>query len=109
LIQFGYDKRQGPHRRCVVLSDRERETLHEVERRLLIEDPEFARSFKARAQRLPHPTGGVGIKIFLVAGLLLSALVLVAGSLAGAVAFVGATGLIWLVWRRAGGMDQQPS
>jgi hypothetical protein len=92
-----------------VLSDREREALREVERRLLIEDPEFARSFKARAQRLPHPAGGFGIKIFLIAGLLTSALVLVAGSIGGAVAFATATGLIWLTWRWAGETDQRPS
>jgi Protein of unknown function (DUF3040) len=84
-----------------VLSDRERETLREVERRLLQEDPAFARSFEARAKRLPRPAGGPGIKIFLIAGLLLSALVLVAGSLGGALAFATATGLIWLVWRIA--------
>jgi hypothetical protein len=84
-----------------VLSDRERETLREVERRLLHEDPAFARSFEARAQLLPHPAGGLGIKIFLIAGLLLSALVLVAGSLGGALAFATGTGLIWLVWRFA--------
>jgi hypothetical protein len=92
-----------------VLSDRERDTLREVERLLLNQDPEFARSFKARAQRLPHPTSRLGIKIFLIAGLMLSALVLVAGSLGGAVAFAVATGLIWLAWRRTGGIDQQPS
>ncbi|TWF80469.1 DUF3040 family protein [Pseudonocardia hierapolitana] len=91
-----------------MLSDRERETLREVERRLLIEDPEFARYFKARAQRLPHPADGLGIKIFLIAGLLISALVLVAGSLGGAAAFAAATGLIWLTWRWAGRMDQPP-
>jgi hypothetical protein len=85
-----------------VLSDRERERLREVERRLLIEDPEFARSFEARAQLLPHPTRGFGIKIFLITGLLLSTLVLVAGSPGGAVTFAAATGLAWLVWRWAG-------
>jgi hypothetical protein len=92
-----------------VLSDRERETLREVERRLLIEDPGFARSFEARAQLLPHPTGGLAIKIFLITGLLLSALVLLAGSPGGAVTFAAATGLAWLAWRWAGGMHQQPS
>lgn len=84
-----------------MLSDRERETLREVERQLLHEDPEFARCFETRAQLLPHPIAGLGIKIFVIAGLLLSALVLVAGSLGGALAFAVATGLIWLVWRFA--------
>ncbi|MGH3547273.1 MAG: DUF3040 domain-containing protein, partial [Pseudonocardiaceae bacterium] len=40
-------------RRCVVLSDRERETLDQIQRRLLVEDPGFAQSFDADAQRLP--------------------------------------------------------
>jgi Protein of unknown function (DUF3040) len=92
-----------------VLSDREREALREVERQIMNEDPEFARSFDAAAQRLPHRAGRLGIKIFVLAGLLLSALVLVAGSFAGAVAFAVATGLIWLTWRWAGGVRQQPS
>jgi hypothetical protein len=30
---------------CVVLSDDERKTLREVERQLMLEDPEFAQSF----------------------------------------------------------------
>jgi Flp pilus assembly protein TadB len=83
-----------------MLDDNERNTLREVERRLLSEDPEFARTFDARAQRLSRASGAwSGIKIFLVAGLLVSALVLLAGSLSGAVVFAIATGLIWLVWR----------
>jgi hypothetical protein len=90
-----------------VLSDREREVLREVERQILHEDPEFARSFDARAQRLRHRAGGLGIKIFVLAGLLLSALVLVAGSLGGAVAFAIGTGLVWLAWRWAGELNQQ--
>lgn len=92
-----------------MLSDREREVLREVERRILTEDPEFARRFDARAQRLAHRAGGPGIKIFVLAGLLLSALVLVAGSLGGAVAFAVATGLIWLVWWWAGRTHEPPS
>jgi Flp pilus assembly protein TadB len=91
-----------------VLSDRDWEALREVERRLSSEDPGFARSFEARAQRLPRTsTGGAGIRIFLIAGLLLSALVAVAGSLGGAAAFATATGLVWLVWRFARETDQQ--
>ena len=91
-----------------MLSDRERETLREVEARILNENPEFARTFQARAQRLPRvSTGGVGIKIFLVVGLLLSALMLVVGSLTGALAFAIATGLVWLMWRFAGDAGQQ--
>lgn len=33
-----------------MLSDRERATLHEIERQVLIEDPDFARPFRAAGQ-----------------------------------------------------------
>jgi hypothetical protein len=90
-------------------SDHERETLLGIERRLLSEDPEFAQSFDARARHLHNASRyGVGTKIFLVAGLLISALILVVGSLGGAVAFTLGTGLIWLVWRFEAGSHQQP-
>jgi hypothetical protein len=59
-------------------------------------------------QRLPHDSHDrVGIKFFLVAGLLFSALMLVIGSLGGAVAFATGTGFIWLAWRFGAGMHQQ--
>ena len=82
-----------------MLSDHEWKTLREVERRLLTEDPEFTRSFDTRAQRLHGGSDRWGLQIFVVTGLLLSALMLVTGSLSGAVAFAAATGLIWLAWR----------
>ena len=89
-------------------SDHERETLLGIERRLLSEDPRFAQSFDARARHLHNtPRYGVGVKIFLVAGLLISALMLVIGSLGGAVAFTLGTGLIWLAWRFEAGSHQQ--
>lgn len=91
-----------------MLSDHERETLREVERRLLSDDPTFAQSFDARAQRLsPAYQDRVGFTMVIVAGLLLSALMLVIGSLGGAAAFAAGTGLIWLAWRFGGGMHQQ--
>jgi hypothetical protein len=40
-----------PSRRFVMLSDRERETLREVQRQLESEDPSFARSFDALGKR----------------------------------------------------------
>ena len=40
----------GPRGRCVVLNDRERELLFEIERGLLVEDPEPVRSFGAVRQ-----------------------------------------------------------
>lgn len=82
-----------------MLSDYEWKTLREIERRLLTEDPEFTRSFDTRAQRLHGREDRWGLQIFVVIGLLLSALMLVTGSLSGAAAFAAATGLIWLAWR----------
>jgi hypothetical protein len=91
-----------------VLNDREREALREVERRLLSEDPRFVRSFIARAQRLPQASGArVGIKSFLFAGLLVCAVMLLIGSVPGALAFAVATGAIWLSWRFGPDAEQQ--
>ena len=71
-----------------MLNDHERKTLREVERQFLVEDPEFTRSFATRAQRLErrHLDGGL-VKIAIVAAVLLGALMLVAGSPSGALAF----------------------
>jgi hypothetical protein len=83
-----------------MLDDYEKNTLREVEAQLLSDDPEFARAFDARAQDLSRAhLAGVGTTIFLIGGLLVSALVLIAGSLSGAVAFAVATGMIWMAWR----------
>jgi len=81
--------------------------LRRVERQLLEEDPAYVRAFDARARRLCR-NAGLGIKIFVVVGLLLSAFVLVAGSLGGALLFAVATGFGWLAWRWAGDADHQP-
>jgi hypothetical protein len=80
-----------------VLNDHERRTLREVERQFVVEDPEFARSFATRAQRLErrHLDGGL-VKIAIVAAVLLGALMLVAGSPSGALAFAAGAALIWL-------------
>jgi hypothetical protein len=89
----------GP-RRCVVLSDREREALREVERRILDEDPGFAHAFEARARRLPGgSSAGVGTTILLAVGVLLSVVVVIAGSWGIALAIVLSLALIWLVLR----------
>jgi hypothetical protein len=92
-----------------VLNDHERETLREVERQFLVEDPEFTRSFDARAQRLQrrHLDGGL-VKIFLVAAVLFGALMLLAGSPSGALAMAALAGLIWLARRRSNGTPSRP-
>jgi hypothetical protein len=85
-----------------VLNDHERKTLREVERQFLVEDPEFARSFATRAQRLErrHLDGGL-VKIAILAAVLLGALMLVAGSPSGALAFAAGAALIWLARRHS--------
>ncbi|WP_158228209.1 DUF3040 domain-containing protein [Pseudonocardia sp. MH-G8] len=93
-----------------MLSDRERETLRELELRILDQDRRFARSFEARARRLPSGSAtGPGMRIFLIVGMLVSALALVVGSLGFALAFALATGLIWLVWRLDDAVPPRPS
>ena len=80
-----------------MLSDHERETLRDVERQFLAEDPEFAGAFEAsqtRISRRPHRLGG---RIALVAAALLIAFLLVAGSLGSALVVAVVTGMIWVV------------
>lgn len=85
-----------------MLSDHEQQVLHELERRLMVGDPEFARSFQAREQRLPGGRYRRVAEAAIVVGVLLSALMLVAGSPGGALALAAATVLFW-AWRYSGG------
>ncbi|MGH3996068.1 MAG: DUF3040 domain-containing protein, partial [Pseudonocardiaceae bacterium] len=43
----------GGTRRRIMLSDRERATLHDIQRQFLIEDPDFVRSFHTAGQSPP--------------------------------------------------------
>jgi len=93
-----------------VLSDHERKTLREVERQILAEDPEFTRSFDMGAQRLRRERrDGASVKIAIVTAVLLGALMLMAGSPTGALAFAAATGLIWLAWRHSNDPSRRPT
>jgi Protein of unknown function (DUF3040) len=84
-----------------VLDDNERETLREVERRLLAEDPEFVNGFQARQSDLHRRTYRRGAAIAIVVALLLVGLMLAAGSVGGAVLWAGATAVVWGMWRRS--------
>ncbi|MGH3985537.1 MAG: DUF3040 domain-containing protein [Pseudonocardiaceae bacterium] len=90
-----------------MLSDHERKTLRDVERQLMFEDPEFARSFDAHEQHLPRGHHRLAAKIAIVVAVLLSALLsallLVTGLLSGALTFAAVTGLIWAAWRYSDG------
>lgn len=62
-----------------MLSDRERETLQEIQRRLQVEDPDFARSFEPTEHRSPHDRHRRACTVSVVLALVLSLLMLVAG------------------------------
>ena len=82
-----------------MLSDHEQERLRALERQFRAEDPEFTRSFDTRARHLRRQHGdsvSLTIGIGIGAAVLLGALLLLAGSPGGALAFVAAVGLIWL-------------
>jgi Flp pilus assembly protein TadB len=81
-----------------VLSDHEWKALREVERRFQDEDPRFTRSFEARQTRMAHHPHELGARLAVVAAALVAAVMLLAGSLAGALAIAFTTGLIWVAW-----------
>jgi hypothetical protein len=81
--------------------------LHEVERQCLADDPKFTRSFDKRAQRLQREGLATSTKIAIAVAVVLGALMLIAGSLGGALASAVLTGLIWLIWRHANDSHRQ--
>lgn len=80
-----------------MLSDHERETLREVERQFLAEDPGFTRAFQARQTRMSRRPHRLGARTGLVTAALLTMFLLVAGSLGSALVVAVVTGLIWVV------------
>jgi Protein of unknown function (DUF3040) len=81
-----------------MLSDYERKTLLDVERRFMAEDPEFARSFDSQLQRQPAAQGGSNGKIAVAVALLFSVILLLAGFPGGALACVITTGVTCATW-----------
>ncbi|WP_219417390.1 DUF3040 domain-containing protein [Pseudonocardia nigra] len=83
-----------------MLSDRERNALDEVERRLTADDPTFVRAFDVNERRLLHNRRHRrGARIAAVVALLLSAVLLLAGSPGAAIAVASTTTVVWLVGR----------
>jgi hypothetical protein len=80
-----------------MLSDRERRTLDDVERRLTAEDPDFVRTFRQRQEQLARPGGAIDHPL-LVPMMLLVIFLLLAGQLMAAL-IVGsmAVGIGWLM------------
>jgi Protein of unknown function (DUF3040) len=81
-----------------MLSEHERQVLHDLERRVAAEDPEFARSFTAPRTRAGH-RAGLAATAAVVVAVLLGVPLLLAGSVVGALAVLVTTGLIWAAWR----------
>lgn len=81
-----------------MLSNNDRETLLDVERQLTAEDPEFARLFHDQLRRQPATQGGSNGKIAVAVAMLFSAILLLAGFAAGALACVTLTGALCTMW-----------
>ncbi|MGW6449823.1 DUF3040 domain-containing protein [Lentzea sp. NPDC055074] len=83
-----------------MLSDRERETLCEIERTLSGEDPRFAEALKgARWPRPPEGRPRVHLALVVVAALA-TLLALVLGHMTGALACALVAGWTWGAWQR---------
>jgi Protein of unknown function (DUF3040) len=90
-----------------VLSDHERKALSEVERRLMADDPEFARHFEAGQARLQrHPRRRAAV-LAVGGAVLLAVLMLLAGSVTGALATLVATVLISAMWCSSTGTESR--
>jgi Flp pilus assembly protein TadB len=83
-----------------MLSDRERETLDEIQHRLVTEDPQFTAAFESKARRLTVRglrTHRTAVTALIVVALLLSVFMIVVQAAGPALFFTAAAcGLIWL-------------
>ncbi len=100
-----------------MLSDREREALHEIQHQLLVEDPGFAQSFDTETQSLdttaqrPHRGWPDQTRrlytILLVLSSTYGVILLLAGSPASALALAAMAALCWEARRRRDGTSHQ--
>ncbi|ONI92119.1 hypothetical protein ALI22I_05775 [Saccharothrix sp. ALI-22-I] len=81
-----------------MLSDHEQETLREIQRQLVVDDPDFERSFRALDAPEPTPTAGRRWLYPMVIAIasLLAILMLLAGSPGSALGYGLVAGLVWL-------------
>jgi hypothetical protein len=81
-----------------MLSNNERERLHELERQLIVDDPDFERSFHELGAASPEPPAlrRLGYTAVIVVATFLALLMLVAGSPGGAFVFGLVAGSVWL-------------
>ncbi|WP_330276225.1 DUF3040 domain-containing protein [Lentzea sp. NBC_00516] len=83
-----------------MLSDRERETLCEIERNLSDEDPKLAETFESARLRAPHDRHRGLYLALLVIAALLSVLAMALGHMTGALACALVAGWTWGAWQR---------
>ncbi|MHA6793920.1 DUF3040 domain-containing protein [Pseudonocardia bannensis] len=87
-----------------MLSDRERKVLHEIQRRLLIEDPGLVRSFDAVGPRPGRAPTGLEQRAYtslLVITATFAVVLLAAGSLTGALTLAAMAALLWKASHRS--------
>ncbi len=102
-----------------MLSDHEREALHEIQHQLLVEDPGFAQSFDTETQSLdttakrPHRGSPDWTRriytILLVLSSTYGVILLLAGSPISALALAALAGVSWEARRRHDGTSPQRS
>ena len=100
-----------------MLSDHEREALHEIQHQLLVEDPGFAQSFDTEArsfniapQRPRHGSPDLTRRIYtilLVLSLTYGVILLLAGSPISALGLAVMSGVIWEARRRRDATNHQ--
>jgi len=82
-----------------MLSDHELKALRALERQLLDDDPEFPRSFDARAQRLGRGHIGLLTASGIAVVMVLAAVLVVSGAPGAALGLIVITAVLWLGWR----------
>ncbi|MBB4906052.1 DUF3040 domain-containing protein [Actinophytocola algeriensis] len=88
-----------------MLSDRERRTLREIHRQMVVDDPDFERSFRTLAAGPPDPTAMPPAQLrwaytgVIVIAILLATVSLLAGSVGGTLAFSVIAGAVWFAQR----------
>ncbi len=81
-----------------MLSDHEQETLREIQRHLVVEDPEFERSFRAFEGPISQPRYRWVYTTLVVITVALTLVMLLAGAPAGALASAVVAVVLW--WTR---------
>ncbi|MDQ2791897.1 MAG: DUF3040 domain-containing protein [Actinomycetota bacterium] len=93
-----------------MLSDRDREALDEIQHQLLVEDPNFGRSFEVGAHRLARQRWYRRRRAYTIAMVvlaMLSVLMLVLGSPTNALVLAAMAALLWERRRRPGSTTPQ--